>query len=83
MNFTNFEKLFQARMMLFQDMSAQAPFTNVEVDLALKLLREEFLCLVLSFAIHEIPEEMTEDEDDKGQFSAVSPTLTASTRTFP
>ena len=59
-------------MMLFQDMSAQAPYTNVEVDLSLKLLREEFFCLVLSNAIHEIPEEMTEDDDDKGQFSSVS-----------
>ena len=59
-------------MMLFQDMSAQAPFTNMEVDLALKLLREEFLCLVLSNAIHEIPEEMTEDDDDAEQFSSVS-----------
>ena len=53
--------------MLFQDMSSQAPYTNVEVDLALKVLREEFLCLVLSYAIHEIPDEMTDDDTDLGE----------------
>lgn len=45
-------------MMFFSVMSSPAPYSNVEVDLALKVLREEFLCLVISNAIHNIPEEL-------------------------
>jgi len=46
-------------MLLFQNMSNPAPFSNVEVDLALKIAREELLCQVVSSAICAIPEELS------------------------
>jgi hypothetical protein len=61
-------------MMFFLDLGAQAPFSNVEVDLGLKALREEFLCLVISNAIHEIPEELQE-EDENNQDTQIIPSL--------
>lgn len=53
-------------MMFFSVMSSPAPYSNVEVDLALKMLREEFLCLVITNAVHAIPEELgnKDSEDD-------------------
>jgi len=51
-------------MMFFSVMSSPAPYSNVEVDLALKVLREEFLCVVISSSIHAIPEEIGSDSDN-------------------
>ncbi|CAG7818474.1 unnamed protein product [Allacma fusca] len=70
----------KSRMMFFLDLGAQAPFSNVEVDLGLKVLREEFLCLVISNAIHEIPEELQDDNgsvfsEDNSQYKQIVPAL--------
>lgn len=51
-------------MMFFSVMSSPAPYSNVEVDLALKVLREEFLCLVISNTIYNIPEELDDNTDN-------------------
>jgi hypothetical protein len=46
-------------MLFFQSMCNPAPYSNVEVDLTLKIAREEMLCLVISSAVRAIPEELS------------------------
>jgi len=53
-------------MLLFSVMSSAAPYSNsTDVDLALKLLREEFLCLVISYIVSQIPEEIERDNENE------------------
>jgi hypothetical protein len=62
-------------MMLFSVMSNPAPYSNVEVDLALKTLREEFLCLAITNAVYAIPEDLNftvEDEEVANDIVCVS-----------
>ena len=56
-------------MLFFQSMSNPAPYSNVEVDLALKIAREELLCLVISNAIRAIPEEINSNSTKYGEVS--------------
>lgn len=48
--------------MFFMAISSPAPYSN-EVDLGLKVLREEFLCLVVTNVIGKVPEDLDNSED--------------------
>jgi len=50
-------------MMFFSVLNSPAPYSNVEVDLALRVLREEFLCLAITNAIYAIPEELSDGQE--------------------
>jgi len=47
----------KGNMVLFSEIASSIPYSNVEVDLALKVLREEFLCLVVTNIVERIPED--------------------------
>jgi hypothetical protein len=56
-------------MMIFAPINSPAPYSNIEVDLALKILREEFLCLLVTNVISKIPEELDNSaEHDSDEF---------------